>query len=515
MSEDSSEESSKQSGGQAEDGARNVDLIRGVRRGIVERTEAVDWAGGKPTLFEKRIKVFPRRVKGRFRSMKWGFLLPLLTIYYFTPWIRWDRGPFAPDQAVLIDLSAGRFYFFWIEIWPQEIYYLAGLMIMAAVGLFLFTALFGRVWCAWGCPQTVWTDFFMWVERKVEGDRNARIKLDKAPWGGEKIAKRGLKHLLWILIAADTGGAWIFYFADAPTLGWQLLYLTAPPAAWWTIGILTLTTYLLAGHAREQVCTYMCPYSRFQSVMLDDESVIITYRADRGETRGSHKRGESWEGRGHCVDCTLCVAVCPTGIDIRNGPQVECINCGLCADACNSVMSRVGLPRGLIGLDSLANVERRKNNQPERIKFFRPRILFYAALLVIMAAIMTLSLTSRPLLDVNLARDRNPLFVTLSSGDIRNGYTIKILNKLREYVRYELRVEGVEGATITVVGEAPEANGRYSLQAPPDGLASFRVFVAAPKASLSDPATTLTFILEDATRGISDTHDTTFRGPGK
>jgi len=478
-----------------------------------ERVEAVNWSQNR-SLFAERVKIFPKRVKGTYRTIKWWFMAVLLGIYYFAPWIRWDRGPNAPDQAILIDLPARRFYFFNIEIWPQEVYYLTGLLILAAVGLFAATSLFGRVWCAWGCPQTVWTDLYMLVERWIEGDRNARIRLDKGPWTLGKIFKRVAKHAIWIVIAMLTGGAWIFYFADAPTLGHQLLALNAPPAAWITIAFLTGTTYLMAGFAREQVCTYMCPYARFQSVMLDEESYIVTYRGDRGEPRGPHKRGTSWEGRGHCVDCNACVAVCPTGIDIRNGQQIECINCGLCIDACNIIMDRLDLPRGLIAHDTLANISRRAKRRPMALHLVRPRTFVYIGILALVAGIMAYALATRSVLDINVLSDRNPLYVVLSNGDIRNGYTFKIINKLHEQREFKLSVNGIKGAKLSVVGLdlAPGDTPRFRVG--PDKLASFRVFVEAPRASLTGVSTAFTFVLTDTASGAQARYSAIYRGPG-
>ena len=271
------------------------------------------------------------------------------------PWLRWERGPGVPDQAVLIDMPGRRAYFFWIEIWPQEIYYLTALLILAAFGLFLVTSIGGRVWCGFTCPQTVWTDLFMWVERLIEGDRGARIRLDKAPLNRAKVAKKGLKHGAWLLIAAATGGAWIMYFNDAPTVTRAILTGEASFAVYFFFGLFTATTYLLAGWAREQVCTYMCPWPRFQAALLDEESYVVTYQKWRGEPRGPHRKGQDWQGRGDCIACNQCVAVCPMGIDIRDGLQLECIGCGLCVDACNDVMRRVDRPLDLIALSTERN----------------------------------------------------------------------------------------------------------------------------------------------------------------
>lgn len=481
----------------------------GNRTPPYETFEAVDWSQ-KTTLFEKRLKVFPKRVKGHYRTIKWWFLGTLLAIYYLLPWIRWDRGPYAPDQAVLVDIPGRRFYFFFIEIWPQEVYYFTGLLLLGAIGLFLATALFGRVWCAWACPQTVWTDLYMLVERWIEGDRNARMKLDKARWTFGKIRKRAAKHAIWLIIAMLTGGAWVFYFMDAPTLMGQLLTFEASSAAYITIAFLTGSTYLLAGHAREQVCTYMCPYARFQSVMFDAESVFTTYRTDRGEPRGSHKKGEGWEGRGHCIDCTQCISVCPTGIDIREGPQVACINCGLCADACDNVMEQVGLPKGLIAFDSLANVERRKRGMPGEWRLIRPRTIIYAALLAVVGAIMLVSLLNRSVLDISVLQDRNPLYVQLANGDIRNGYTFKIINKLREFRTYRLSVEGLEGETVSIVGH--EA-GDPVFEVSPDQLAGFKLYVSVPAAQFTSAALPFTFVLTDTESGEVVRKRVRLRGP--
>src|SRR5690606_3240611 len=296
--------------------------------------------------------------------IKWAVLTFCLVIYYGLPWLRWDRGPGAPDQALLLDMSGPRGYFFNIEIWPQEVYYITGLLIVGALALFLATALFGRVWCGYACPQTVWTDLFMLVERWIEGDRNARMRLDRQPTSAAKVLRKSAKHAVWLLIAAATGGAWIMYFQDAPTVVREIFTGSASGATYFFFGLFTLTTYGLAGWAREQVCTYMCPWPRLQAAMQDEHSLIVTYQGWRGETRGKHKAGQSWEGRGDCIDCGACFHVCPTGIDIRNGPQLECIGCGLCIDACDDVMGKVGRPLRLIDFVSLENLQNRAAKRP-------------------------------------------------------------------------------------------------------------------------------------------------------
>ena len=333
----------------------------------VERSEAPTVSHGEGSLYAARTKIYPKRAYGTFRTIKWIVMAVTLSIYYAVPWIRWDRGPYLPDQAVLIDFSSRRFFFFFLEIWPQEFYYITGLLVLAALGLFLVTSIAGRMWCGYTCPQTVWTDLMIAVERFFQGDRNQRMRLDKAPWSFETLWRKSATHLAWLLIAVATGGAWVFYFADAPTLARQLVTFDAPMLAYVFVGIFTATTYVLGGIAREQVCIYMCPWPRIQGGMIDRDSLLVSYRAWRGEPRGAHKAGQSWEGRGDCIDCRQCVAVCPTGIDIRHGSQLECIQCALCIDACNEIMDKVGRPRGLVAYDTVRNLEHTGSGDPSSI----------------------------------------------------------------------------------------------------------------------------------------------------
>jgi len=466
---------------------------------------------GERSLYAKRKRIHPKRAHGNFRRLKWVVMAVTLGIYYLTPWIRWDRGPGAPDQAVLIDFPGRRFYFFFIEIWPQEVYYLTGLLILAAVGLFLITSLAGRVWCGYTCPQTVWLDLFLLVERMIEGDRNRRLRLDRAPWSAGKISKKVVKHAVWLFIAVATGGAWVFYFADAPTLAGALVRFEAPMVAYGFIALFTATTYLLGAIAREQVCIYMCPWPRIQGAMLDEESLVVTYHPDRGEPRGAHKQGTGWAGRGHCIDCNQCVAVCPMGIDIRDGQQFECTTCALCIDACNGVMDKVGLPRGLISYDTLANVERRAHGLGPRLRLVRPRTLLYGAIIALVGAIMLYVLVTRPVLELNVQSDRNPLFVQLADGSIRNGYAVKILNKRHETRRFWILVDGLQGGELKVVGALHDGEDAFAV--PPDSLRAFRVLVSAPKAALKDGAAELTFVVLDVESGEKALQDAVFRGP--
>jgi cytochrome c oxidase accessory protein FixG len=469
----------------------------------------------KQPMYASRPEIYPRSVKGTFRKLKWAALWVLLGLYYIGPWLRWDRGPGAPDQALLIDMPGRRAYFFGLEIWPQEIYYLTGLLILGAIGLFLVTALAGWVWCGFTCPQTVWTDLFMWVERKIEGDRNARLRLDKGPITADRIFKKIAKHAAWLVIALLTGGAWIMYFTDAPTFVVDFVTGQASMALYGFTALFTATTYVLAGWAREQVCIYMCPWPRFQGAMFDEDSLIVTYEEWRGEPRGGARRGQSFEDRGHCVDCGMCWQVCPTGVDIRKGQQMACIGCALCVDACNSIMERFGLPGELITYDSINNQLAREKNEPTRMRWFRPRILVYVAVLTLVASVMVFSLATRSRLEVNVLHDRSPMFVRLSDGSIRNGYTFKILNMEREAKTYTLATDGIEGATMAVIGHQAESVPSVQLPVKPDDVAPFRVFVTVPRDNLDGKATDLEFVLTDNKTGQVVEHATVFAGPGQ
>lgn len=465
-------------------------------------------------LFEQQKKIYPRDAWGRYRRLKWLAMGVLLAIYYFTPWLRWDRGPHAPDQAILIDMPARRAYFFGIEIWPQEVYILVGLLVLAAVGLFFVTSLFGRVWCGYACPQTVWTDLYLKVEHFFQGDRNARQKLDTAPWSMNKVWRKVATHAVWLLIALCTGGAWVFYFSDAPTLAGQLVYGDVPASTWgWILG-LTASTYLMAGWAREQVCTYMCPYARFQSAMFDKDTLIISYDAGRGEPRGAHKKGESWEGRGDCVDCSLCVQVCPMGIDIRDGLQMQCIACGLCVDACNSIMDKVGRPQGLIRYDTTHNQTARDAARrvgavfKDNLRLLRPRSVYYTVIVMVVSALTLYALLSREPFDLHVQHDRNPLFVRLTDGGVRNNFTIKVLNKANTDKRFSLQVQGLPAYTVKIEGAGhlvPE-----DLPVLANSVAQFRVLLTVPDTTGMPQRSPLRFVLTEAGANAQDSTDSMF-----
>jgi len=462
-------------------------------------------------LYAAREPIFPRRVKGQFRTLKWWLLAMMLGIYYVLPWIRWDRGPALPDQAVLLDLANRRFFFFMIEIWPHEFYFVAGLLIMAGLGLFLFTSALGRVWCGYACPQTVWTDLFILVERWVEGDRNARIRLLRQKWNAEKIRKRLTKWVLWLLIGMATGGAWVFYFTDAPTLLSNLAQGTAHPAAYITIVVMTLTTFAFGGFAREQICIYACPWPRIQAAMMDEDTITIAYREWRGEPRGKQRV----ETNGDCIDCMACVNVCPMGIDIRNGQQLECITCGLCIDACDEVMDKIGKPRGLISYLALKDeAMERAGGHPTKIwkHVFRIRTMVYFALWSGIGIGLVAALFLRSPIDFNVTPLRQPIYVTLSDGDIRNAYDIRLRNKQGEDARFRITVDSQEPVRMQLEGETGN-----TITVAADKLKTQRLYVIAPKGASMAHAerSEITIWIEDITSNVRVSESAVFNGDGR
>ncbi|MEZ5920557.1 MAG: cytochrome c oxidase accessory protein CcoG [Parvularculaceae bacterium] len=460
-------------------------------------------------LYKAREPIYPKLVHGFYRKLKWIVLFATLGVYYVLPWIRWARGPGEPNQAILVDFPHRRFYFFFIELWADELYFVTALLVLAALGLFLATALFGRVWCGYTCPQTVWTDLFIAVERFIEGDRNKRMKLAKAPWSFDKISKKVSKHIIWILIGFATGGAWIFYFHDAPTIAAEFFKGQAPFTAYFFCGLLTLTTYLFAGSMREQVCTYMCPWPRIQAALTDAETLQVTYKVDRGEPRGPHKKNQSWEGRGDCVDCNACVAACPMGIDIRDGAQLECINCALCIDACDDVMKKVGRPTRLIGYDTDQNMARRRAGEKSVFHLIRPRTILYSVLLAIVGAVTLYGLITRPTLGITAERDRTPPFVRLSDGSIRNAFTLKIVNRSNSARDFSVSVTSLQPITVKAIGEDFENNSGV-IHAERDGVRSMRLLVTLPPGTPTGAIFPVTITLKDEKSGETSKSETTF-----
>ncbi len=456
-------------------------------------------------LYAPRRKIYPQSVHGTFRRIKWAVLLVTLGIYYITPFIRWDRGINAPSQAVLIDFPSRRFYFFFIEIWPQEIYYLTGLLILAALGLFLMNAIAGRIWCGYLCPQTVWTDLFFAIERFFEGDRREHMQRDARRWTLETWARKGAKHFVWLLVAWWTGGAWVLYFADAPTLVHDLATGQAPFLAYAFIGILTVTTYSLAGHMREQVCLYMCPWPRIQAALTDEYALNVTYRYDRGEPRCSAKKAEQLRVHGapagDCVDCLQCVHVCPTGVDIRGGADLGCIQCGLCIDACDVIMAKLGRATGLIAYDTDINIKQRMEGKPAFFKIVRMRTILYAAIIAIAGGIMIYTLATRDSEGIAVIHDRNPMYVRLSDGSLRNGYTIRIVNKQLRSREFMVGVVGLPSSHVEFVALAPRTDGRQLVSVGPDQTREVRVLVTDDSATPPPPSTSVLFRLVDLVSG--------------
>ncbi|HRF87335.1 MAG TPA: cytochrome c oxidase accessory protein CcoG [Pseudomonadales bacterium] len=382
-------------------------------------------------LYQKREKIYTRSIEGFFQRIRLFTGWPLLVGYFFLPWTQWHG-----HQTVLFDLPARKFYIFDLVFWPQDLVLLAWTLIIAAFALFFFTSLFGRIWCGYSCPQTVWTSIFMWMEQKAEGSRNQRIKLDQAPWAVEKILRKGAKHAMWVAFAFLTGFTFIGYFTPITDLTFDFFTGNADLTVYGWIGLFAFMTYLNAGWLREQVCLYMCPYARFQAAMFDSDTLTVTYDQLRGEPRGARRvnEGEKPQNLGDCIDCMLCVQVCPTGIDIRDGLQYECINCALCIDACNAVMEKVGYAPNLIAYSSESRVEGKK------FHWLRLRTVGYGSVLLIMCALFIGALVLRETTDLKILRERNALY-QLRNGNIENVYTIKIGNRDRNAHQYTLSVD--------------------------------------------------------------------------
>lgn len=462
-------------------------------------------------LYAKRQQIYPKLAHGKFRLVKWAVMAMTLGVYYLLPWLRWERGEGIPDQAVLADFASEKFYFFFIEIWPQDIHLLAGLLILASLVLFLITSLLGRVWCGYTCPQTVWTDLYIWVERAFEGDRAARMRLDRAPWSINKAWRKLGKHTIWLVIAFWTGGAFILYWHDAPTVAQGWFSGEAPLSAYWFAAILTLTTYILAGWMREQVCTYMFPWPRIQGALTDEHALNVTYRYDRGEPRGPKRKSESCDERGDCIDCDQCVQVCPVGIDIRNGAQLECIHCALCIDACDQMMRKIDRPTGLIAYDTDVAVQARAAYQtPPQYRVLRARTLLYVALISAIGALLVWGLATKATIEANVLKDRSPTFVELSDQVIQNGYTLKLVNKQSDARIMVLSLSGLPDLTYSVIGFDHDGAGPLDLPVEAHGVDRYRILVRAPAGA---PQRQITFTVRDPETGETDINRVSFRGP--
>lgn len=446
-----------------------------------------------------RSKIYPRAVTGVFA--KWRVVLVYFTqiIFYGLPWLQWnDR------QAVLFDLGARKFYLFGIVMWPQDIIYLAILLILSAFSLFLFTALAGRLFCGYACPQTVYTQIFMWVEHKIEGDRLKRIRLDEAPWSLRKFRLKASKHLIWVLIAAWTGFTFIGYFAPIRDLGAALITLSLGPWQWFWLIFYSVATWGNAGFLREAVCKYMCPYARFQSVMVDDDTFVVSYDHIRGDPRGgrSRKIDHKEAGMGDCVDCSLCVQVCPTGIDIRDGLQYMCIGCGACVDVCNQVMDKMHYDKGLIRYTSGRAITERLTQSAVRSQMLRPRVLIYIAILAVITGVSIYSLATRHNLRMDVIRDRGMLGREIPGGYIENLYRLQLMNTSEQPIVVELSADGIVDITVSTTG--PDAGNRVTIPAASNELVPVHVQIPADlglSEGMHDVQITAKTVVEEGAKG--------------
>jgi cytochrome c oxidase accessory protein FixG len=414
--------------------------------------------GGKPGaeakvsvihMYAPREEIYPREIKGRYATLRWLCVWLTQLVFYGLPWLNWNG-----RQAVLFDLAARKFYLFGIVLWPQDFIYLAALLVICAYGLFLVTAVAGRVWCGFACPQTVYTEIFMWIERKIEGSRSARMRLDKQPPSVAKVTRKAAKHAAWGTVALWTGFTFVGYFNPVHTLVQEAASFGLGPWEWFWVLFYAFATYGNAGWLREQVCKYMCPYARFQSSMFDKDTLTVTYDRERGEPRGARpKRGVAIRGLGDCIDCTMCVQVCPTGIDIRNGLQQECIGCAACVDACNSVMDKIGAPRGLIRYATENALASHLSPKEIRKRAMRLRVLVYASLLLVIAGVFFGALATRMPLKLDVIRDRGAMGREVEDGIIENVYRLQVMNTDERPHRYRIRVYGIDSIALATLDE--------------------------------------------------------------
>jgi len=454
---------------------------------------------GEHELYAAHKKIYPREVSGYFTRLRMLSVVVLLGIYYLTPFLQWDG-----RQAILFDLPARKFYIFGLTLWPQDFIYLAALLILAGLALFFFTALVGRVWCGYACPQTVWTEAYLWMERKIEGKRSKRMKLDKAPTSAAKIRTKALKHTVWIAFSLWTGFTFVGYFTPINELAVKLVSANLGP--WETFWILfySFATYGNAGFMREQVCKYMCPYARFQSAMFDSDTLIVAYHPERGEPRGSRRRGTdpATVGLGDCIDCNVCVQVCPTGIDIRDGLQYECIACSACIDACDEIMDKMSYPRGLIRYTTENAAQGKKQH------IVRPRILVYATILLILCGTLLTNLFLRVPLELDVIRDRNTLYRETREGLIENVYTLKILNMDSRAHQYDLRADGIDGMRLVL--------DQLDITVPAGAVQELVVRIQADEFNMEARSVPVKFYLQATEANhLTAVEEARFVGPGK
>jgi cytochrome c oxidase accessory protein FixG len=425
------------------------------------------------SLYRKAPKIHAKAVQGRFVKWRWAFVWLTQLVFYGLPWLMWNG-----RQALLFDLGARRFYIFGLVFYPQDFIYLTALLLLSAYALFLFTAVAGRLWCGYACPQTVYTEIFMWIERRVEGDRAARLRLDAAKWDANKMSRRAAKHAAWIAVALATGFTFVGYFTPIRELATQAAAFNLSGwEAFWTF-FYGFATYGNAGFMREQVCKYMCPYARFQSAMFDKDTLIISYDGSRGEPRGARGKKADPEalGLGSCVDCGQCVQVCPTGIDIRKGLQYECIGCAACVDACDAIMGKMGYAKGLVRYDTQNGLAQGLNRQQRLRRILRPRVLVYASVLLLIAAAVAASIALRMPFKVDVVRDRSSLARIVDDGHVENVYRLQIMNATESAQRYRVAASGLPGLALQApvdVALAP-AEARWvtvELRLPPEAAA--------------------------------------------
>ncbi len=435
-------------------------------------------------MYKAREEIYPREVSGRFSRLRWLCVWLTQLVFYGLPWLSWNG-----RQSVLFDLGARKFYIFGLVLWPQDFIYLAALLIICAYSLFLFTAVAGRVWCGYACPQTVYTEIFMWIERRIEGTRSARMRLARQPWNVEKVARKGGKHLAWTALALWTGLTFVGYFTPIQTLVHEATGLTLGPWEWFWVIFYAFATYGNAGWMREQVCKYMCPYARFQSAMFDKDTLIVTYDGVRGEPRGALPKHEARaeRGLGDCIDCSMCVQVCPTGIDIRKGLQYECIGCAACIDACDSVMDKVGMRHGLIRYSTDHAMKQGWKFKQVRERIFRPRVLVYTGLLVLIVAAFFTTLAMRTPLKLDVIRDRGSMGREVEDGLIENVYRLQIMNTAETARHLRITVHGIDGIALAT-SNAIDIDGTTSRVVP--------VRVRAPGSRANPGSNKITFELQ-------------------